>query len=1702
MTKIIKRTLILFVLVALICLIFPASLNRADAAVEGISGNKIVLTGLTGSSPEHFFQDENENSTLVNCEVKSLQDKYYSITSSGKGTSSGWADFKPTSDMLPFIEKGLLYAQASAEVTTKNNSNVTINISSGDEVQQANGSNGEVSTPLIPIKSDQNIRYSFSTSSSGKNDFTINLPTIHIYTIINSVTLNEPEQVVSPGQLIKINAFNDVTALSGTSGNFMRFSKINHQIEFEFISGGEYVTVMGTNFSISKDVPDGTIIKFRALSNKNSYNTQKIFSSNFATFTVDAKNVSIRVRTDFENPATFEGEQVYEPGRRFTLSAKPNPGFEFVGWYVNGELVSTDKLIAKATIGQDIYAKFIKSITIKQVIVPEKVYDKTVKVKNETISAIFDGLEGEHELLLLGKEFAYSDANAGDNKLIVTTGDKITLTGRDANIYTLKSQIFSNSYSKILKRDAIVTPQITQKQYGYTDPLFNYTTKNVLDGDTVNGNLGRTEGEKIGKYSYNCGDLAQQNPNYNLTIEDNAYFEIIPREINLEDVIVAEKTYDKTTIAQISANLKNVYNNEDVSVVLEGEFVSPNAGSNEVLITKTLLTGKDKDNYTLAEFSQQIFGEITPKAIQVYATETTLVYGDSISIDYKATGLIDGDFLSGSLSVDDKNVGKHEITIGTLSNDNYYIEKFTSATCTITARQLQVFADKATKVYGDVDPEFTYSTDNLVEGDSLQGKLARSKGEDVGTYEIEIGNLQNANYIISFTKNQFTITQREIETIIEFLDKEYDGTNQAKYNVKYKNNIKNEIFNLKLDATLSNKDCGIATVNVKNSEVEYSGKANYSFNFKYNNSQIEISKREVNIFVDVLNKAYGDSDPQLTYTARNIIANEMLNLTIARESGEEVGQYKYSIIGDYSALNPNYNITLIDSSFEILPKNIKVEIGNFSKVFGDKDPEITYKIVDEFCFGDTIEDVVDGTIQRKSGENVGVYEYDLTKISSNHNYAFINSDDVYFIINKKPVFVTIENATKTYGEEDPVYHYSVSDEVEGEKLIVEITRDYGEDVGDYTLVCKTKNDSRYSISYREAVLKITPYSISIKAEEKIKIYGDEDPEFTISITNGFLRNNDRTENLIQGSLVREEGENVGTYTIELGSLNLGKNYELTFESGTLEILQRQVTITADKITKTYGEKDPILSYKISNEGLMFNDKVEGNLIREEGENVGEYKILQGDISLNENYIFDFVEGELEITKKKIQIIPTTISKEYGEKEEAIDYKIIGSLIGEDTLSGELVRQGAGEKEEVGKYLISSSLYSPNYEINFGEHYFTILPREIVVKAESYQIYYGEEEPELEYHIVSGTILEGDNLVGGLSRIKGSSAGSYDIISSLSLGRNYTIQFIKGVVTILPLDLTIKSPDYQKIYGQEDPTFTYEIVEGKLINNDKLYGTIIREKGEDVGVYNLEKGIYNANYNITLLPAKLEILKKDVYMISTVYNKIYDGTKVARLKNPYISGILDNVYLDFDRDNSATFLSAEVGENIGVKVHDVMLVGEKASNYNLILPEMLYADITLENITKEEVILSAKDPVLYSKYDLEITSEDITEEVKVKNHNLVKKYSIWLEEDAQKINPNSQYTIKIELPKKIFAKYNIFIYQKDETGSYKILTSQKDVNNEIVISAYSLGEFYIAVEDEAWLDVGSIISVVLIGITCIVATVYTIVKQKKKKQIDY
>ncbi|MDX3895689.1 MBG domain-containing protein [Pusillimonas sp.] len=83
----------------------------------------------------------------------------------------------------------------------------------------------------------------------------------------------------------------------------------------------------------------------------------------------------------------------------------------------------------------------------------------------------------------------------------------------------------------------------------------------------------------------------------------------------------------------------------------------------------------------------------------------------------------------------------------------------------IDRRAITISAQDQGKVYGNADPSLSYTVggQGLVSGDSLNGALARAGGENVGSYVIGPGSLDNANYkITDFSGAALSIVPRSI----------------------------------------------------------------------------------------------------------------------------------------------------------------------------------------------------------------------------------------------------------------------------------------------------------------------------------------------------------------------------------------------------------------------------------------------------------------------------------------------------------------------------------------------------------------------------------------------------------------------------------------------------------------------------------------------------------------------------------------------------------------------------------------------------------------------------------------------------------------------------------------------------------------------------------------------------------------------------
>lgn len=469
---------------------------------------------------------------------------------------------------------------------------------------------------------------------------------------------------------------------------------------------------------------------------------------------------------------------------------------------------------------------------------------------------------------------------------------------------------------------------------------------------------------------------------------------------------------------------------------------------------------------------------------------------------------------------------------------------------------------------------------------------------------------------------------------------------------------------------------------------------------------------------------------------------------------------------------------------------------------------------------------------------------------------------------------------KVYGDPDPdEFSYTITGfqkEEDKDDLTGKLSREGGEDVGDYNILIGDLNaGGNYIFDLKDASFEITRAPLKITARPgQSKIYGDPDPVFQFDAD--VLKNGDLMD-IFSGSLSREEGIHVGKYELRQGDLNPGNNYTITeFISDNFEIKKATLTITARSGQgKVYGETDSPLTFNA--EGFKYDDKtanLSGSLVREEGEDVGSYEIQLGDLRAGTNYNINFVKDYFKITKAVLSVTANSgQNKVYGTNDPAaFSYSATGFKRGDNkaVFTGKLSRN-AGENVGVYNITIGTLSAGGNYTINLTSAGFTITKALLTVEVKPKQSKkYGDNDPVFTY-TASGFIKEADknSLTGKLGRESGKNVGLYSYnIGNLNGGLNYTIKLVASdKFEIKPAVLTITAKDSQtKIYGQEDPVLTYFVSGLKEGDNEGVVtGSLTRESGEDVGLYEIKAGNISAgaNYSITFIKNNFEITKADI-----------------------------------------------------------------------------------------------------------------------------------------------------------------------------------------------------------------------------------------------
>nr|WP_321456930.1 GLUG motif-containing protein [uncultured Cohaesibacter sp.] len=305
------------------------------------------------------------------------------------------------------------------------------------------------------------------------------------------------------------------------------------------------------------------------------------------------------------------------------------------------------------------------------------------------------------------------------------------------------------------------------------------------------------------------------------------------------------------------------------------------------------------------------------------------------------------------------------------------------------------------------------------------------------------------------------------------------------------------------------------------------------------------------------------------------------------------------------------------------------------------------------------------------------------------------------------------------------------------------------------------------------------------------------------------------------------------------------------------ITPRAITVSANDVSRSYGDGNGTLSYTVGGLGLVNGDTLTGKLssTADSTSGVGDYAIKQGSLEASSNYSVTYSEGTLTVTPRAITVTADGLTRAYGDGNGTLTYTVGGNgLVNGDTLTGSL-QTSANITSDVGEYDIEkgSVLASSNYELSFVTGTLTIRQRAITITADDQQHTYGERNDALSFSIGGEGRVKGDRFSVTLTTYGGSVAdvGTYSIdLVDQSFSSNYSVTYISGTVTITPRVITITADDKSRTYGEDNGTLTYTIGGAGLVSWDRLSGSLstTADSSSDVGTYSIDQGSLAASSN--------------------------------------------------------------------------------------------------------------------------------------------------------------------------------------------------------------------------------------------------------------
>lgn len=342
----------------------------------------------------------------------------------------------------------------------------------------------------------------------------------------------------------------------------------------------------------------------------------------------------------------------------------------------------------------------------------------------------------------------------------------------------------------------------------------------------------------------------------------------------------------------------------------------------------------------------------------------------------------------------------------------------------------------------------------------------------------------------------------------------------------------------------------------------------------------------------------------------------------------------------------------------------------------------------------------------------------------------------------------------------------------------------------YLPVPETAPEEMQLMTLAEYEAFVESQRVTLTARSYTRLYGEANPVFEFD-TEGL----GNVEGLPVLSCEATATTSVGTYPIVISEGSVTNPFAV-YVNGTLTIEPASVTVTANDVSRIYGDYNPPLT--MSYQGLKngetdadIESPADATTEATKTSPVGTYPITVGGASAK-NYVFTYVEGQLTVTPAPLIVRASDASREYGDPnpELTLTYEGFKNDEGVSALSVEpTLTTDAVPTSEVGEYaIVASGAQAQNYALTYTEGTLTIEPALLTVSVGNYEREEGEENPVFE--ILYEGFKNGEDVtvlascpVATTDATKESPAGSYEIVVSSGEARNYTFNYVNGTLIV-------------------------------------------------------------------------------------------------------------------------------------------------------------------------------------------------------------------------------------------------------------------------------------------------------------------------------